>query len=167
MPLNYLLPVFIFVACSGSVWSQATIKKDANAIYSSPFERLSYEPDDLIADIQFAVRKYPGGYAGVEFIFITNKKDAPANVNIDSFFLKSPDNGTLLLNRPYRDTLYFRKDGGLFFSTLHFIRGNAITFLKENPVITMHLPVNNEMLVIRLSRKSQQKILALANKAYN
>jgi hypothetical protein len=167
MPLNYLLLVLIFVACSGSVWSQVTINRDTNAIYSSPYERLSYEPDDLIADIQFAVRKYPGGYAGVEFVFVTNKKDAPANINIDSFFLKSPDNGTLLLNRPFRDTLYFRKNGGLFFYTLHFIKGNAITFLKENLVTTMLLPVNNDMLVIRLSKRSQQKILAIANKAYN
>lgn len=167
MPLNYLLLVLLFVAGSGSVWSQVTINRDTNAIYSSPYERLSYEPDDVVADIQFAIRKYPGGYAGVEFVFITKKNNAPANINIDSFYLKSPENGTLLLNRPFRDTLYFRKDGGLFFYTLHFIKGNAITFLRENPVTTMLLPVNNEMLVIRISKRSQQKILAIANKAYN
>jgi hypothetical protein len=167
MPLTYSLLVLIFVSGSTSVWSQVTINKDANATSSSTYERISYEPDDLIADIQFAVKKYPGGYAGVEFVFITKQQKTPPNINLDSFLLKSADNGTLLLNKPFRDSISYRKDGGLNYYTLHFIKGNAITFLKENLVTTIILPVNNDKLVIRISKRSQQKMLAIANKAYN
>ena len=139
---------------------------NSNILSLSESVNIFYSPTALISNISFAAKEIAEGKAAIEFTFITSRKDIPPRVNINSIALKSSDNKTLTLTKPYHDTIYYNNHGGLCLSTIHLLEKNDVIFMKEKIIATIILIVNEIPLQLRMVRKSQQAIKKIANKSY-
>ena len=92
--------------------SQIAIE-DSTITFTSNQLQFSYSPADLFSNISVATNKVVDGQKGIEFFFISKRRQKTPGIRIDSIILTSSTNKTLTLNNPYRDTICYRNDGGL------------------------------------------------------
>jgi hypothetical protein len=144
-------------------YSQTVIIEDTNISFNSDQINISYTPTDLIAKITITTNKFKDGLHGLEFSFITKRKDKAPNINIDSIILTDSKNKILTLNKPYRDTIYYRNDGSLSLTVIHWLAKVQLETLRQENITKITIVVDSNPLTINVSKKSQRRIREIAN----
>lgn len=165
----FLFRYSILLACISGIsttYAQSIKNKDSSIIFSSSEEKIAFSPTDLIASISLVTKRFRNGQEGIEFIFTTRRKENPPKIKRDSIILISSKKEILLINRPVYDTIYFQKDGSLFFSILHYLNKNETRFLKDETITHIMLMINQAPVRIAIKRKSQRLINDFAKRNY-
>ena len=108
--------------------------------------------------------KFKNNY-GIQFSFVTpNKNMSHIYIeSVDSFALSLSSKKLLILNRPYRDTIYTRPDGNYFWQIIYFVDKRQFDDLRQNKIVTLFVTHGSRPLELRLKKKSQTKVLEVAS----
>ncbi len=145
-------------------YSQPVNNTDTTVTFTSDKLNISYSPSNLFSKISIATNKFASGRQGIEFSLTTKQKLKTPNIRIDSIILKSSVDKILTLNNPYRDTVYYRKDGGLSLMTIHWLNNTQLKMLRQEIITTIILTVDEKPLIIKITKKSQKQFNEVAKK---
>jgi hypothetical protein len=155
----------LFILSTLTIYSQTTIQQDPIIIKTSEIIDISYSPKTLIASATYSLKTFSGQKQGIEFVLKTKPNDR-LNIRIDSIILNTVDNKFLVLNTPYKDTVYYHDDGGLVLTTTHWLNSSQADFLKNEIVTTIIFPTDKQSIALSISKKSNRKLQVMARSQF-
>ena len=153
---------FLSLILTVSSYSQNPIQ-DTDITFTSDQIKFSYSPTSLFSSISIATNKFVDGQKGIEFFFISKPRQKTSIIRVDSIILQSSTNKKVTLNNPFKDTIYYRNDGGLSLTSIHHLDKDQLEILKQELITTIILIVDTKQLLINLRKKSQVKFKDLLN----
>jgi len=160
-----MMKVFVFTYLFTILsWTSFAQLSDTSIIAKSPTVDLSYSPTAPISKTTITFLKFKNDY-GIQFSFLTpNKYISHIYIeSLDSFVLKLSSDKRLVLNRPYRDSIYNQSDGSLFWQVIYFIDKTQFEEIRQNKIVEMLVTHRSKPLTLQLKRKSQTKVLEVAS----
>ena len=142
-----------------SLTSTAQVISDTSIIAKSQTIDLDYSPTKPVSKTAMTFLKFQDNY-GVQFSFVTHGKNMSHIYieSVDSFKLGLSSKKLLILNRPYKDTIYTRPDGTYFWQIIYLTDKLQFEELRQNKIVTLFVTHGSRPLELRLRRKSQTKI---------
>ena len=142
-----------------SAYSQT---KDTTIIFKSDQTDISFSPTTLFSRISYSILYFKNEQMGIEFSIVTKRRVPTPILKLDSIVLKSQSGKILILNQPKSDSVYYRNDGGLALTTIHWLDKTSQVNLKNETFSSIELIIDNKILSLNLSKKSQRKITEIA-----
>ena len=139
--------------------------KDSTFSFTSERTIISYSPQDFISQLTVSTIKFLNGRKGIDFSLITKRKRKTPDIRQDSIILTTY-NKNILLSNPYRDTTFYRYDGGLSCEVIHILSNAEIESIKESLITEIILTVDGLPYKIRFKKKSQIKLTGIFNSSY-
>ena len=163
MTLTFKTLTFIFFLTILS-WTSFAQLSDTLIIAKSPTVDLTYSPTEPVSKTGITFVKFKEDY-GIQFSFVTPGKFMSHIYieSVDSFALGLASNKHLILNRPYRDTIYSKPDGSYFWQIIYFVDKLQFEELRKDKIVTLFVSHGSRPLELQLKRKSQTKILEVAS----
>ena len=145
-------------------WTTFAQLSDTSIITKSETVNLSYSPTIPISKTTITFAKFKNDY-GIQFSFLTpNKYITHIYIeSIDSFIVGLSSDKRLVLNRPYKDTIYTKPNGSHFWQIIYLIDKIQFEELRQKKIIEFIVTHNSRPLTLRVKRKSQTKILEVAS----
>ncbi len=145
-------------------WTTFAQLSDTSIIAKSETIQLSYSPTTPVSKSTITFLKFKNDY-GIQFSFLTpNKYISHIYIeSIDSFTLGLASQQRLILNRPYKDTMFNQLDGSLFWQIIYFVDKPKFEILRKEKIVKLFVTHNSRPLELQLKRKSQTKILEFAS----
>jgi len=153
--ISFVGVLFFFATNS---YSQSEYFKDTSVNFTSNPITISYSPSGLISKIQISAIKFKNNKQGILFSFVSIKKEKPSIIRIDSISFKLNNTKILNLSHPYRDTIFYIKDGSLSLNIIYELDKSEITLLKQENINTIILPVDKMQYYLELKKTSRQKL---------
>ena len=160
--MKAILLFFLLLILTVSSFSQNPIQ-DTDITFTSDQLEFSYSPTSIFSSISIATNKFANGQKGIEFFFISKPRQKTSIIRVDSIILQSSTNNILTLNNPFKDTIYFRNDGGLSLTSIHYLDKDELEILKQELITTIILIVDTKQVLISLRKRSQVKFRDLLN----
>jgi hypothetical protein len=159
MKKNGFIYPFLILSCT----SFAQLR-DTSIITKSETIELSYSPTTPVSKSTITFLNFKNDY-GIQFsFFIPNKYISHVYIeSIDSFALGLASQQRLILNRPYKDTMFNQLDGSLFWQIIYFVEKPKFELLRKEKIVKLFVTHNSRPLELQLKRKSQAKILEFAS----
>ena len=163
MTLTFKTFVFIFFLTILS-WTSFAQLSDTLIFAKSPTVDLRYSPTEPVLKTAITFVKFKEEY-GIQFSFVTPAKFLSHIYieSVDSFVLALSLNKRLILNRPFRDTIYTRPDGSHSWQIIYFVDKRQFENLRQDKIVTLFVTHGSRPLELRLKRKTQTKILEIAS----
>jgi hypothetical protein len=153
--------ICLFTILSRTSFAQLS---DTSIIAKSVTVDLSYSPTTPVSKTTITFLKFKNDY-GIQFSFLTpNKYISHIYIeSVDSFVVGLSGDKRLVLNRPYRDTIYNQPDGSHFWQIIYLIDKMKFEELRQKKIMELFVTHGSKPLTLQLKRKSQTKTLEVAS----
>jgi hypothetical protein len=138
-----------------------TFETDKNLQYQFPFLKEKSPSNNHVTHFSYGILKYRSSVPCIEFDFKVYGN--ATSVRPDSMILITDNNKELVLKYPYRDTIYLTANGSLQISAIHFLKPDALDFLKQNLIQTIVVIIDNNKSNINLTKKNRVRLREMTN----
>jgi hypothetical protein len=158
------MKVYLLVIISSLLTNMTTaqaFESDKNLQYLFSFIKEKSPSNNHVTRFSLGILKYQSSELCIEFDFkvIGNVK----SIKPDSIILIADNNSQQALIYPYRDTIHTTANSSVQIATVHFLKPDALDFLKQNPIKAIIVIIDNNQSYINLTRKNRANLREMIN----
>ncbi|RYZ89027.1 MAG: hypothetical protein EOP04_07930 [Proteobacteria bacterium] len=113
--------------------------------------------------MKFLLTRFSNGEKRISLSFSTKAKSKTPEIRTDSVYFILSDGKRVSINDHIQDTIYFLHNGGLSYTMIHRIDEKQLIILKNAPIHTIVLIVDDRKLALDIQKRSQTDIMRILN----
>ena len=138
-----------------------TFVNDERLKYLSPFLTEKSASNKTVGIFSIGILQLESKNTGIELNY--NLSPNTKSLRPDSIILVSTDNKEIILDSPYRDTVWRLRNTSLQVAAVHFLEPPAHDFLRQKNIKAIVIIVNDEKSFIYLGRKNAARLKKIVN----